>query len=276
MSTLAQYVLGSDQAEIARLERQAASIAPATALLLKAAGVAPGMEVLDLGTGLGHVALQVAELVGPGGSVLGIDQDPTLLKLAEQRARAVGAGNVHFQQADVRTFRRTGRFDAVVGRLILFHLPDAVDVLRHHIEALVPGGLVAVIDFDTGSVRGEPAVELITSLMSWVQQAFRHAGANPTVGTQLALILRDAGLEDISSFGVQDYFAPEDPHVAALLASVMATLAPHIIAAGIATEAELGLDTLQQRIADETASADAVSLTPTVVGAWGRAANGSH
>ncbi len=99
-----RYVLGSDEAEIARLEAQATAIAPATAMLLRAAGIAPGMRVLDLGTGLGHVALQVAELVGPDGSVLGVDQDETLLQIAEQRARAAGAGNVNFRRADVGTY----------------------------------------------------------------------------------------------------------------------------------------------------------------------------
>jgi ubiquinone/menaquinone biosynthesis C-methylase UbiE len=70
-----QYVLGSDTAEIARLDAQAESIAAPTALLLRAAGIAPGMRVLDLGTGLGAVAFAVAELVGAEGAVVGVDQD---------------------------------------------------------------------------------------------------------------------------------------------------------------------------------------------------------
>jgi hypothetical protein len=45
-----QYALESSAAEIARLDAQAVSIAPATALLLRAAGITPGTRVLDLGT----------------------------------------------------------------------------------------------------------------------------------------------------------------------------------------------------------------------------------
>ena len=53
---MTEYVLGSDPDEIARLDGQAASIAGASQGLLRMAGIGPGMRVLDLGTGLGHVA----------------------------------------------------------------------------------------------------------------------------------------------------------------------------------------------------------------------------
>ena len=109
MSVRPRYVLGSDEAEVERLDQQAAAIAPATALLLRAAGIGPGMRVLDLGTGPGHVAFLVAELVGPEGSVLGIDQSEVLLEIAESRH---GGGNVAFEQQDARTFRAEEPFDA--------------------------------------------------------------------------------------------------------------------------------------------------------------------
>ena len=56
-----------------------------------------------------------------------------------------------------------------------------------------------------------------------------------------------------------------------LCAAVTRSLAPQIVAQGIADEAELGLDTLQARIAEEVGARDAVVLPPTVVGAWGHA-----
>jgi trans-aconitate methyltransferase len=86
--------------------------------------------------------------VGSAGVVVGIDQAAPMLAVAEQRTVAAGIENVRFVQADVRTFRDRQPFDAVVGRLILFHLPDAVEVLRHHVGALTDNGLVLVIDFD--------------------------------------------------------------------------------------------------------------------------------
>ena len=134
------YVLGSSDQEIERLDRQSASIEAATRLLLRAAGIAPGMRVLDLGTGLGHVAMMVADLVGPHGSVVAIDSDARLLEVAASRASA--RPHLRFLEGDVRSWRDAEPFDAVVGRLILFHLADPVSVLRHHAASLSPAGLL--------------------------------------------------------------------------------------------------------------------------------------
>lgn len=266
------YVLGAADAEIARLDAQAAIIARPTSVLLRESGLGPGMRVLDLGTGLGHVAFAAAGLVGPEGSVVGIDQAAPLLALAEQRRRDAGLEHVRFVDADVRTFEPEEPVDAIVGRLILFHLPDAVDVLRHHAGSLRPGGLVVALDFDTGTARAEPEVPLVTTVGGWLEAAFRHAQAEPRIGARLAPLLREAGLVDVETLGVQTYFAPEDPTGPAFFAGVATALAGPILAAGIATEDELGLGTLEQRLADELRSADAVLLLPDVVGAWGRRA----
>jgi len=270
MSEGQAYSLGASESELARLDAQAASIAMPTALFMRSAGIASGMRVLDLGTGLGHVAFQLSELVGAAGAVVGIDQATPMIAAAEQRRVAAGIENVRFVQADVRTFRDGEAFDAVVGRLILFHLPDAVEVLRHHIGGLDEGGLMLMIDFDVGSTRSEPPVPLFNAARGWVIEAFRHAGANPMIGTQLGLLLRDAGLTDIETFGIQSYLTPDDPAGPALLSGVVNSLAPVMVASGIATEEELALDSLQERLAHELQTGRAIGLIPAVAGAWGR------
>jgi SAM-dependent methyltransferase len=264
LSVRPRYVLGSDEAEVERLDQQAAAIAPATALLLRAAGIGPGMRVLDLGTGPGHVAFLVAELVGPGGSVLGIDQSEVLLEIAESRR---GGGNVAFEQQDARTFLAEQPFDAIVTRLLLFHLPDAVDVLRHHRQNLRPGGRMLAIDYDIGASRAEPPVELAATVLRWVEAGFRAAGADPRIGARLGPMLRAAGYEDVAGFGVQGYLQP-DERPERLLAGVARSLAPQILASGIATEEELGLDTLDARLAEAVAAEGSVVLPPCVAGAW--------
>jgi SAM-dependent methyltransferase len=269
MSERTAYVLGSSDAEVARLDGQAGSIAGATEALLRAAGIGGSMRVLDLGTGLGHVAFQMADLLDPGGSVLGVDQAERLLEIAERRRAAAGVENVGFLQADARAFSPSEPFDAIVARLLLFHLPDREEVLRRQLDALRPGGTMVLIEFDCGTMRAEPEVPLVEAVRGWIEAAFRSAGADPRIGTQAGQLLRRTGFADVTTFGIQAYFAPSDPIGPILCAGVTRSLAPQIVAHGIADEAELGLETLQERIAEQVSARDAVIIPPAVVGAWG-------
>ena len=270
------YVLGSDPQELGRLDRQAAFIEAPSRLLLQASGLAGGMRVLDLGTGLGHVARLAAHIVGPDGSVVGLDRAPQALAVARQRVEAAGERHVSFVEGDVARWRADEPFDAVVGRLVLFHMADAVAAVRHHIGNLRPGGLFVALDFDIGGARTHPPVDVADETLGWVMQAFSAAGASPQIGSRLGTILDRAGLDMVRTFGVQSYLAPSDPAGPALLTGVVRSLADVITTRGIATVEQLDLATLEDRIADGLRREDAVFLPPTVVGAWGRRSSGGH
>ena len=153
-----KYVLGSEDAEIERLQAQAAIIAEPTASLLVRGGIQPGMSVLDLGSGPGDVAFQVAEIVGPSGSVVGVEQDQAQIAVATRRRDHLGLSNVDFRQGDARTFVGAESFDAAVCRLLLMHLPDAAAVLAHQMQNLRPGGVFVAVDYDMRGVRALPEV----------------------------------------------------------------------------------------------------------------------
>jgi SAM-dependent methyltransferase len=262
------YSLGSSDPEITRLEAQAEFLRAPTRVLLGASGIGPGMRVLDLGTGLGHVAAAVADLVGPDGEVVGVDRDPRMLEVA--RARTEPLPNVRLVEGDVTRWRDDGPFDAVVGRLILFHVPDPVGVLRHHQQAVRSGGRVVMLDYDIGGLRAEPADPLTGRMAALIMAAFRAAGADPTIGARLGRILAAAGVEDVEGFAIAKYLASDDPVGPAMLSGVVRTLAPLMVAHGLATEAELGLDTLATRAAESLQSTGSVLVPPILAGAWGR------
>jgi len=263
------YVLGNAPDELTRLDRQAAAIGPATRLLLQAAGIGPGMRVLDLGTGLGHVARMISELVGPGGAVVGVERSGEALAVARERTEQAGATNVSFLEGDITSWRGAQPFDAIVERLVLFHAADPVTVVRHHRQNLRPEGLFVAIDFDIGAARSEPPLPLIADAVRWIVAAFSAGGASPRIGARLGVILEQAGLKNVTTFGVQPYMPPHNPSSANLISSVVRSLAPAILQHGIATAEEMDLPTLEQRIAQEVQRANAVVLMPAVAGAWG-------
>jgi SAM-dependent methyltransferase len=265
-----EYILGSDDTEIDRLQKQAAILAEATALLFQRGGIRPGMRVLDLGSGPGDVAFLVAEIVGQDGSVVGVEQDPAQIAVATARRDRLGLGNVEFRRGDARTFVDDEPFDAGVCRLLLMHLPDAADVLAHQMRNLRPGGVFVAVDYDMGGARALPEVELYSRVRDWLWAGFQHAHADPFVGMRLPVLFGRAGYDDVGALGLQAYWAPENRQAAGYVVGVVRAMKDAIVAAGAATEDEMGLDTLEQRLGDALGAAGAVYTMPTVVGGWGR------
>src|SRR6266481_4888988 len=94
------YALGSTDAEHERLIRQAAGLAPLTERLFREAGIGPGQRVLDIGSGVGDVAVLAARLVGPSGEVMGVERDSRSIARARARVAKAGVHNVSFIQSD--------------------------------------------------------------------------------------------------------------------------------------------------------------------------------
>src|SRR3990172_10323478 len=111
---LKPYVLGHSEQELERLERQGKIFEVETSEVLRRAGVRTGMRVLDIGCGVGDVSMIAAEMVGPTGSVLGIDNAADALPTARSRAQRAGYDWLGFDEADVYAFGPTRKFHAVI------------------------------------------------------------------------------------------------------------------------------------------------------------------
>jgi SAM-dependent methyltransferase len=261
------YILGHDEDEIERLEYQAALLAPATKALLTLAGVSPGMRVLDLGTGAGDVALLAGDLVGPTGTVVGVDRSPDVVAIARARAAQRAASNVQFTTADVHDYCDRQPFDAVVERLALLYTPDPTAVLRHHITSLRPGAVVLAMEYDLPTARAVPTGPLTTTTIDWVLTTFRCTGLDVELGARLGTeVLPAAGVDPVQVLGVQPHLPP---HAAArMLAGIVRTTAPAIEAAGVATAADIDLPTLETRLTDDLRQRRARLAAPVLVGAW--------
>jgi len=154
----AEYPLGHTDAEHERLIRQAARVAPITERFFREGGIGLGQRVLDLGSGVGDVAMLAARLVGPSGEVVCIERDPKSIAKARARVTEAGLQNVSVTESDVGEIPDGKPFDAAVGRFILMYLPDPIAALRsaifwdsHLIDAHI---LLGRIFLDRGD-RGE-------------------------------------------------------------------------------------------------------------------------
>ena len=264
------YVLGHSETELRRLAMQSAFWGELTEEIFQRAGVGAGMHVLDIGCGPGDVSFLAATLVGPSGSVLGIDRSEDAVKRASARAAEHRLDWCRFAVADVEAFETDLRFDAIVGRLVLMYLNDPARTLRSLIRQLRPGGIVAFHEIILNSMLCVPPVPLMSRVAKWVISAFECGGAELDMGLKLEATFRAAGLSPPEPYAAARPVAGADSAGYAVLAAVTRSLLPALEKLGIATAAEVDIDTLADRLRDATVAANACWLSPVMVGAWAR------
>jgi ubiquinone/menaquinone biosynthesis C-methylase UbiE len=267
------YALPRTQEEYDRLGRQAAFLGGTTERLFRAAGLAPGMRILDVGSGAGDVTFLAADMVGPDGEVVGVDVDGDALDLAAERARAAGRRNVTFVHGDAHTVDPGGDFDAIVGRLVLMYSGDPVETVRRLMARVRRGGLVAFQELDldpTGVAPSLPRETLWTEVGELVVETFARAGMQMRMGMRLFRAFVDAGLP--GPVMLDEAVVGGGPEFGGYgwLAGVTRGLAPVMAKLGLADVEALDLDTLADRLREDAVSARAVVWTPPLVGAYAR------
>jgi SAM-dependent methyltransferase len=263
------YVLGHSDAELRRLESQARAIDPVTRRFVLEAGVGPGMRVLDVGSGAGDVAALIADIVGPGGSVVGFDRSPAGIEAARGKAAARSLGHVSFHVGTVDELDLGQPFDAVVGRYVLQFQPDPSALLAAVAARAKPGAPVVFHELDWSGVSSDPAAPTFDRLRSWMQAAIEQSGASAHMGLALPSVYAAAGLGDPELRLEQRITTGvHTADVLDLFGHLAATLAPAMARSGIVSESGLGLDTLVDRMSAEVTANHSVLRSHLQVGAW--------
>jgi SAM-dependent methyltransferase len=106
-----------------------------------------GERVLDVGSGAGTDSLVAAQMVGPTGSVTGIDMTPEMLGKSRAAGAQMGLGNVTFLEADAERLPfDDASFDVVISNGVIDLIPDKDAVFSEIFRVLVPGGRIQVAD----------------------------------------------------------------------------------------------------------------------------------
>jgi methyltransferase family protein len=263
------YALGSTDSEHDRLIRQGARLAPYTERFFREAGIGLGQRVLDIGSGVGDVAMLVAGLVGPSGEVVGIERDTRSITRAKARAANAGARNVTFTQSDVSQIASTRLFDAVVGRFILMYLPDPVAVLRSLSRLVRPGGVFAFQESSWAPVFAiSTHLPLWSAAVSLMCEIFQCSGANPEIGLSLYRIFQEAGLPAPAMR--MEIPLGDDSDFVRWIYDVICSLRPQSQQLNLSLEKLGDFDTLLERLQAEFAASNRVASWMGIVGAWSR------
>ena len=264
-----QYALGRTQREYARLARQSELFGPVTKRVFEDAGVAPGMRVVDPGSGAGDVCMLLSRMVGPQGTVIGLDHDADAVEHARERAAAAGFTNIEFVHCNFAGYSPAVKADAIVGRLVLLYQPDPSAALAAVIRHLRPGGVVAFLELWMQSPQGPDSN--LRRAVTCIVETMRRSGAHLDVGPRLHRIFTAAGLpvpfmrgetvmDGHPGFPLYQYFA-----------DTLGSLMPKAIEYGIASAGEFDLEKLPAQVEAELQSFGYPMMIGPIIAAWCRA-----
>jgi hypothetical protein len=157
-----------------------------------------------------------------------------------------------------------GRGDVsfMVARLV------GTEAIRQLTRALRPGGLVVFQEADSTMVPASlTPLALHERAHAWMWRTVEREGANIHMGFALASVFERAGLTGVQ---VRAEALVQTPTISHITGAIVRAMLPRIVKHGIATEAEIDVDTLDQRLAAERRAANATYVGDMVFGAWGR------
>jgi ubiquinone/menaquinone biosynthesis C-methylase UbiE len=268
------YVLGATEREHERLIRQSRIFNPLTERLFRSAGISRGQRVLDIGSGVGDVAMLVAELVGPSGEVVGVERDANTLVTARSRAAEAQLRNVSFVETDIRhvvSEVNSKPFDAAVGRLILEFVPDPSAVLRSISKLVRPGGIIAFQDcYWAPLLQLTAPLSLWTKCTSLIYQVFERSGANMDMERLLYQTFLAAALPTPKM--MIEIPVGDSPDIRRWVYDLFCTLYPQMEKYNLPTDDVGGIESLLSRLEAELDRTRTFAVCPGLIGAWSQTA----
>lgn len=254
--------------EAQRLREQSAALDPLTARLLRCAGLEPGMRVLEIGSGVGSVTALIAEAVAPGGHVVGIDNSPEAV--AGARALLEDRAGVEFRVADANDLAGVEQdFDAVVGRMVLLHVPDPAAVLRTAVQHVRPGGVVCMHEPDMTYAWTSHPTPLWDGVRDTMLQVFEHVGTHSRIGASLFSVFREAGLPDPDQI-MEAPVGGGDGSPAFGWANAYDAMRPLISSLGLDDVNVTSAQGLTDALNADVAAHHGTAIGPLMYGAWAR------
>ena len=172
---------------------------------LARSAVRRGEHAVDIGSGTGTMCRELAALVAPEGSVTGVEPNPVLRALAEERSDGTDLTYVDGTAADLPF--PDASLDLVWCERVLQHVDDAQAALHEMARVLRPGGRALVLDADHGS---NVESDLPRHIEVALQEAFQKRVPNPYAARHLPRQAMTAGLTVDPDIGSAALLFPQE------------------------------------------------------------------
>lgn len=196
------------------------------------------MTVLDVGCGSGPITQGIAEQVGSGGKVYGIDMSENLIDAARQKYSH--QPNLHFEVADILSYISPCTFDLVTSARVLQWTADPVRVLEKMKLLLKPGGIIAILDYNHEKIswQPEPPQAMKTFYQAFLQWR-QDAGFDNAIADHLKDMVNQIGLKDIQvseTFEISKKTDADFAEKAGIWLEVARLRGPQLVSAGYISE----------------------------------------
>jgi SAM-dependent methyltransferase len=249
-----------------RLRVLARVMRPTSLAFLHRAGLKSGMTVLDVGSGGGDLAFDLAAIVGPTGNVVGTEIDQVKLDIARAEAKALNLANVEFQLGNIQQEAPAQRFDLIHARFILTHLTQPEKALANMMAALRPGGILAIEDIEFRGYISYPDCPAIWKYVAFYTDTVKRRGGDANIGPRLPTMLRAANFEGVDVNIVQPVGIEGEVKLISPL--TMEAIADSVISEGLATREEV--DQLVAELYEFARKPDTLGCMPRVFESSGR------
>jgi SAM-dependent methyltransferase len=235
------YVLDGSDRDLRRLLSVAEVQAESARTAIGRIGDIAGWRAIECGCGpLGCLAV-LSDLVGPGGTVVGVDFSAATVERARSVVAVLGIGNVEVVAGDVHEFDVSdvgGPFDLGYTRAFLMHQADPERTLRKIAGMLRPGGWLLVQEpLRTPPPQSYPPVGAIGRYWELMHEAAARSGVAPDAVENLRASAARAGFEIA---GARGFFNVMEPPVGFdIHASAVAALKSRLVGTGVATGSEV-------------------------------------
>ncbi len=155
---------------------------------------APGLRVLDVGSGTGLLLAPLAPLLQPGGTIVGVDVSAVMVREANRRAAELRAP-IEFQEGDALQLRfADASFDRAMANQLLVHLDAPDRAVREMVRVTRPGGLVAIWEGDWETLVIDASDRGVTRR---IMNFFCDSMPQGWIGRMLPRLFAEAGLSDV-------------------------------------------------------------------------------
>lgn len=198
------YALDDQLSQYTRLRNFASVFTEDVAMACQLAGISTGSKIADIGCGPLGAMLTLSDIVGPSGTVVGIDQNPEALETSADIVRQAGRANVAFSIADInavdpRAVAGGQPFDAAYCRLVLVHQKQPEAALQKIAQLVCPGGHIILHEclIDPSYPQFLPEVPATVQYGKWLLALGEAIGASFDAPRHFSAICRAADLQEV-------------------------------------------------------------------------------